>query len=146
MFTTGPSVLTITYIIYIVTSAALTVWVAHSLSTRGRIFLVQFMESNEQLADSINHLLVVGFYLVNLGYAMLALSYGHKPLTLEQAIESLSFKIGLVLVVLGVTHFFNMSMIGRWGYRLDAAIRRMRTGANDAPAAQEIAPAPAPPV
>jgi hypothetical protein len=134
MLTTGPSVLTVTYVIYIVVSAALTIWVAHTLSTRGRIFLVQFMASNEQLADSINHLLVVGFYLVNLGYAMIALSYGHKPATLEQAIESLSFKIGLVLLVLGVTHFFNMSMIGRWGRRLDAAIRGMRVNGNAAPA------------
>jgi hypothetical protein len=126
-------VLTVTYVLYIIASAGLTIWVAHTLSTRGRIFLVQFMASNEQLADSINHLLVVGFYLVNLGYAMLALSYGHKPTTLEQAIESLSFKIGLVLLVLGVTHFFNMSMIGSWGRRLDAAIRGMRTDGHAAP-------------
>jgi hypothetical protein len=140
MLTTGPSVLTVTYVIYLIASAALTIWVAHTLSTRGRIFLVQFMADNEELADSINHLLVVGFYLVNLGYAMLALSYGHKPATLEQAIESLSFKIGLVLLVLGMTHFFNMSMIGRWGRRLDAAIRVMRADDKAAPAE---APAPA---
>jgi hypothetical protein len=143
MYTTTPSVLTITYLIYIVASAALTVWVAHSLSTRGRIFLVQFMAENEALADSINHLLVVGFYLVNLGYAMLALSYGTKPSNLEQAIEFLSFKIGLVLVVLGATHFFNMSMIGKWGYRLDAAIRRTQAGPAT-PATDVVAPAPSP--
>jgi hypothetical protein len=143
MLTTGPSVLTVTYIIYLVTSAALTIWVAHTLSTRGRVFLVQFMADNEPLADSINHLLVVGFYLVNLGYAMLALSYGHKPTTLEQAIESLSFKVGLVLLVLGVTHFFNMSMIARLGRRLDAAIRGMRTNTSAAPAEAPVVSTPA---
>ena len=118
--------LTIHYVAYIAISAALTVWVAHSLSTRGRIFLVQFMQGNEKLADSVNHLLVVGFYLVNFGYAMLALSYGRKPESIDQLIEALSFKVGLVLVVLGVTHFFNMSMIGKLGRKLDAAIRGIR--------------------
>ena len=107
--------LTYYYIAYIMISAALTVWVAHSLSTRGRVFLVQFMDGKEALADSVNHLLVVGFYLLNLGYAMLALSYGTKPATLDQAIEALSFKVGLVLVVLGVTHVFNIKLIAKLG-------------------------------
>jgi hypothetical protein len=118
--------LTCTYAIYIDVSLLLTVWVAHSLSTRGRVFLVQFMRGNEALADSINHLLVVGFYLLNLGYASLALSYGTKPRTIDQAIEFLSFKLGLVLVVLGATHFFNMSMIAKLGYWLDETLRRSK--------------------
>jgi hypothetical protein len=118
--------LTYTYAIYIGASLLLTVWVAHSLSTRGRVFLVQFMRGNEALADSINHLLVVGFYLLNLGYASLALSYGTKPRTIDQAIEFLSFKLGLVLVVLGATHFFNMSMIAKLGYWLDEMLRRSK--------------------
>ena len=118
--------LTYTYAIYIGASLLLTVWVAHSLSTRGRVFLVQFMRGNEALADLINHLLVVGFYLLNLGYASLALSYGTKPRTIDQAIEFLSFKLGLVLVVLGATHFFNMSMIAKLGYWLDETLRRSK--------------------
>jgi hypothetical protein len=118
--------LTYTYAIYIGASLLVTVWVAHSLSTRGRVFLVQFMRGNEALADSINHLLVVGFYLLNLGYASLALSYGTKPRTIDQAIEFLSFKLGLVLVVLGATHFFNMSMIAKLGYWLDETLRRSK--------------------
>jgi hypothetical protein len=118
--------LTYTYAIYVGASLLLTVWVAHSLSTRGRVFLVQFMRGNEALADSINHLLVVGFYLLNLGYASLALSYGTKPRTIDQAIEFLSFKLGLVLVVLGATHFFNMSMIAKLGYWLDETLRRSK--------------------
>jgi hypothetical protein len=130
---------TITYAAYLVISAALTVSVAHSLSTRGRTFLIQFMADNEPLADSINHLLVVGFYLINLGYASLALSYGSKPSTIDGVIETLSFKVGLVLVVLGVTHVFNMAMIAKLGYRLESALRRLRATAQGAGDAQSAA-------
>ena len=135
------TMLTIYYALYIAISAALTVWVAHSLSTRGRVFLVQFMDGNQTLADSVNHLLVIGFYLINLGYAMLALSYGPKPHSIEQAIEWLSFKVGLVLLVLGGTHFFNMAMIAKLGYRLDQVIRRLRASNGGAAHAAGAVPA-----
>ena len=37
------------------------------------------------LVDSINHLLLVGFYLVNIGFVSLALRYGTKPTDLVGA-------------------------------------------------------------
>ena len=64
----------------------------------------------EQLADSVNHLLVVGFYLINVGYITLALKYGDKPSNMQGAIEFVSWKVGLVLVVLGTMHFFNLAV------------------------------------
>src|SRR5437660_1142716 len=96
------------YIAYLIVSICLTIWVATTLHKRGRIFLIDAFHGNEQMADSVNHLLVVGFYLTNIGYVTLALKYGDKPTTLHEAIEFLSTKFGLVLVVLGGMHFFNM--------------------------------------
>ena len=70
--------------------------------------------AREQLADSVNHLLLVGFYLINIGFVCLALRYGDKPAEIVGAIEFLSTKIGLVIVLLGVMHFFNMRMLMRF--------------------------------
>lgn len=97
-----------TYITYLVISIVLTVWVAQTLFRHGRTFLVDAMHGNETLADSVNHLLVVGFYLINAGYVTLALKYGEKPIDFVGAIEFFSTKIGLVLLVLGAMHFFNL--------------------------------------
>lgn len=96
------------YILYLVISILLTVWVAHTLHKRGRIFLIDAFRGNEIVADSVNHLLLVGFYLINIGYVTLALKYGDKPRGMQEAIEFLSTKVGLVLVVLGIMHFFNI--------------------------------------
>ena len=96
------------YAIYLIVSIILTIWVARTLHRGGRVFLIEAFHGNEAAADSVNHLLVVGFYLINIGYVALALKYGEKPNDLQAAIEFLSTKIGLVLVVLGVMHFFNM--------------------------------------
>lgn len=99
------------YLTYLAVSLLITVWVARTLHKNGRVFLVDSFHGNEQLADSVNHLLVVGFYLINLGYVTLALRFGNKPQSVAQTIEYLSTKIGLVLLILGVMHFFNICTI-----------------------------------
>ena len=102
-----------TYYVYLGISIAVTVWVAHTLHSRGRVFLVESFKGNETLADSVNDLLMVGFYLVNLGYVTLALKYGTKPTNLAESIEFLATKIGLVLMILGVMHYINLAVFTR---------------------------------
>jgi hypothetical protein len=69
----------------------------------------------------VNQLLVVGFYLINIGYVTLALKYGERPTDSAQAIEVLSTKVGLVLLVLGGMHFFNLYIFSK--VRRRAALR-----------------------
>jgi hypothetical protein len=102
--------LILTYLVYLATSVALTVWVARTLHKNGHIFLVDAFHGNEGLADSVNHLLVVGFYLINIGYVALALKYGAAVANAQEALETLSTKVGVVLMVLGAMHFFNLAV------------------------------------
>lgn len=101
-----------TYIVYLATSITLTVWVARTLHKNGRIFLVDSFLGNEPLADSINHLLVVGFYLINVGFVSLALKYGDKPDDLQGVFEA-STKLGFVMLILGAMHFFNLAVFSK---------------------------------
>ena len=103
----------VTYLSYICLSVALTVWVAQTLHKNGRVFLVDVFHGNEALADSVNHLLVVGFYLINFGYVTLALKIGYQVQNAQESIEALSWKIGLVLLVLGAMHFLNLIVFTR---------------------------------
>jgi hypothetical protein len=102
------TLLPVTYGIYLLISALVTIWVARTLHSRGRLFLVKSFHGDAAIADSVNDLLVVGFYLLNFGYVALALKYGAKPTDLQGAIEFLATKIGLVLVILGGMHFLNL--------------------------------------
>jgi len=102
-----------TYLVYLAISIGLTIWVAKTLHKNGRIFLVDVFHGNEALADSVNHLLVVGFYLINLGYVSMALKLGYDIASPKEGIEALSVKIGMVLIVLGGMHFFNLFVFSR---------------------------------
>jgi len=103
----------ITYAVYLFISILLTVWVARTLHKNGRVFLIEVFGGDEALADSVNHLLVVGFYLINFGYVTLALKIGDTINGTQDGIEALSYKIGLVLLVLGGMHFFNLLIFQR---------------------------------
>ena len=101
------------YVLYLAISLAVTVWVARTLHKNGRVFLVHAFQGNIELADSINHLLVVGFYLVNVGYVTSALRTNAPADTVRQSIELVSDKVGTILVVLGVMHFLNLFVFNR---------------------------------
>jgi cytochrome c biogenesis protein CcdA len=98
----------IAYTLYLVISLALTIWVAQTLHRNGKIFLVDAFHGNDEMAVAVNHLLKVGFYLVNVGFVALFLRYGETPANAVETLEYISTKIGIMLLVLGGMHFFNM--------------------------------------
>lgn len=105
------------YLAYLVISIAVTVWVARTLHRNGRAFLVEAFHGQEVLADSVNHLLVVGFYLINLGWIVMTLRTQYDLVTVRSAVELLSDKIGTVLFVLGLMHFFNLFLFSKFRRR-----------------------------
>src|ERR1041384_4156213 len=103
----------VTYLAYLLVSVTLTIWVARTLHKRGAIFLVDAFHGNAELAASVNHLLVVGFYLINIGFVTLALKSTAQVTNSRAAIELLSDKLGFVLLTLGGMHFFNLFVFSR---------------------------------
>jgi len=103
----------ITYGLYLAIALPLTVWVARNLFLNGRVFLVDCFHGNESLADSVNRLLVMGFYLINFGFVALYLKLAQEVEETRGVFEALSGKIGVVLLVLGGMHFFNLFVFTR---------------------------------
>ena len=106
-----------TYVAYLVLSIPVTIWVARTLHKNGRAFLIDAFHGQETLADSVNHLLVVGFYLVNLGWIIGGLATRQGLTTPREAIELLSSKIGTVFLILGCMHFFNLALFSSFRRR-----------------------------
>ena len=99
------------YGLYLPITVALTVWVASTLFKNGRIFLIEIFKGDEPLADSVNKLLVVGFYLINFGYAVYTLQIIGDVPDLQVVIEKLSLKIGAIILILGGMHFLNLFVL-----------------------------------
>jgi hypothetical protein len=101
------------YLAYLAISIGLTIWVATTLSRNGLVFLADVF-ADATLAKAINQLLVMGFYLLNLGFMAVALRSSADVPDASRVLETLSMKVGLVLLVLGVLHFFNVFFLGRY--------------------------------
>jgi len=105
------------YGVYLAISLCATVWVARTLYKNGRVFLVDAFRGNVELAGSVNHLLVVGFYLINVGYVTQALATNLRVDNLRESMEMVSGKVGTILLVLGVMHFVNLYIFNRFRHR-----------------------------
>lgn len=128
-----------TYVVYLLVTVPLTIWVATTLSRNGKVFLEDVFAGNDRLAEAVNKLLVVGFYLLNLGFVSLYLRISGTVLDAAGLFEELSVKVGVVTLVLGVLHFFNV-------YVFNAIRRRSRLEAlrsAPVPPQAQLAPYPA---
>ena len=113
-----------TYLAYIIVSLGFTIWVGQNLFKNGRVFLLEAFSNDEVKADSVNKLLLVGFYLVNIGIVCLFLAIGKEPSTDIQVFEYLATKFGVVLVILGGMHFYNMRNIANMNARARAKLAK----------------------
>lgn len=104
--------LPLVYAAYAAVSVVLTIFLARTLSVNGRIFLEKVFTDDPSFGDAVNRLLVVGFYLVNFGYACLHLVGGQAD-TVRGAIETLAEKLGWLLLALAVMHFANLWIFNR---------------------------------
>ena len=119
----------VSYFAYLIIAIGMTAWVARTLSVNGEVFLIDCFGHDEVLARSTNHLLVVGFYLVNIGFILLTISLGAEPTTYAEAIRFVATKVGLAVLVLGCWHFFNMRAIALYGRKVGLWVRENKDGA-----------------
>lgn len=112
----------LSYSVYLPIAVALTIWVARTLHTNGNVFLVEIFHGQTELATAVNKLLQVGFYLLNLGFAIIRLEitpvwkYDEVTRTnmlqdvnnIQSVIEVLSYKLGGFILFLGLMLFINL--------------------------------------
>ncbi len=110
------------YAVYAAVTLALTIFLARTLSRNGAVFLEDVFKDNPKLGDAVNRLLVVGFYLVNLGYGALIMK-ATGAATVVEAVEVLAWKLGALLMSLAFMHFVNLYVFYRIRRRSPGALR-----------------------
>lgn len=101
----------IAYIVYLFLMIFLIVYVGRYFFKNGRVFIVALFNGNESLADQINKLLLIAYCLFNIGYAFIKLDHWRKVNSIEQLLGTLSANMALLILILGITHYFNMLVI-----------------------------------
>jgi hypothetical protein len=136
----------LTYVLYATITVPITLYVARTLYRNGKHFLVDVFAGNASLADAVNHLLVVGFYLINLGFVSFFLTTDRKVDSPRAAIELLSTKVGTVAIVIGLMHFLNIVVFNKYRNHAMAAAKRATITSTPVEYAPSGFIPPAPPV
>jgi hypothetical protein len=100
-------------ILYLLITSYVTIYVGQVLYKNGRHFIVEMLH-DEQLTEFVNKVLLVGYYLLNLGYVSVMLTHVRRADSLSELIPSLSIAIGRILVTLGIMHCLNITAIVAW--------------------------------
>ena len=104
------------YLLYFLATGYITVVVGGKLHTYGRTFLLEVFLRNAPLADAVNHLLLVGYYLTNAAFVAHTLTCHADVENWSDVVPTLSEKLGWVMMILSAMHFFNLAVL--------AAVRR----------------------
>nr|WP_321228163.1 hypothetical protein [uncultured Psychroserpens sp.] len=98
----------LTYCIYLPIIAVIMVKVGWMFYTHGEIFLLHLYKQDETIVKPINNLLLIGYYLTNLGYAIITLAYWEKVNNLTEMLSTLSEHLGIIIIGLAVLHYNNV--------------------------------------
>jgi hypothetical protein len=99
------------YIIFLALMVFIIVYVGRYFYTNGRVFIISLFHGNVSLADHINKLLLIAYYLFNIGYSFIKVKQWQKISTPEMMVSSLASNVGVLILILAVTHYFNMMVI-----------------------------------
>lgn len=99
------------YLIYLVVTYLITVHVGLSFYRNGRLYILNVFQGDEKFADTVNRLLLLGYYLLNLGYAAIMIRFWKRIVSWPELLESLSTMTGIIMLSLAVIHFCNMTLI-----------------------------------
>ena len=113
---------TLTYIIYLAVTYFITVHVGLRFYRNGEVYILNLLHGDKKLTAFINRILLIGYYLLNLGYVMLTISTWEKIDTWTDMFTSISFMTGKIMLTLAVMHYFNMGVILLISYRHHASV------------------------
>jgi hypothetical protein len=137
------------YATYLLATVALCAWLARTLYRNGALFLRDVFPDRPEMAEAVNHLLVTGFAMVNLGYGFFMMQ-ASAATTSTEAFEVLARKLGLLLCSLAAVHFVNLYVFHRLAARrrqaeLAPPVAPQLTVHRADPPATQLPPPPAPP-
>jgi len=96
------------YAVYLPTALFLTFYVSKTLFKNSKVYMLDIFKGREEIANATNKLFETGFYLLNLGFALLIMKITAYENNYQTLIETLSSKIGGFSIYLGIMLFFNL--------------------------------------
>ncbi len=100
----------LSYFIYFTLTIPVIVFVGWKCYKIGKIYLLDVLKDDE-ICNSVNKLLLIGYYLLNLGYIAISISSWGNINTFSEIIEIVFTKISVILMLIALFHYINIAAL-----------------------------------
>ena len=101
----------LSYGLYLPITFYITILVGRELHKAGKYFVCEMIRHDKAFANAVNNSLLIGYYLINLGYVTIMISSWQEITCFTSLLITLCDKIGIILITLGFIHFMNMLVL-----------------------------------
>lgn len=102
------------YLIYFGITIFIIVKVGKVCYNNGNIYVSQLIPDHEELCQKINQMLLIGYYLLNIGYCAMTIISWQKINTTENLIEIIASKSAVIIVTIAIMHYINILLLTKY--------------------------------
>jgi hypothetical protein len=102
------------YLIYLSLTSVIIIKVGKLCYDNGNIFVSQLIPNHEELCHQINKMLLMGYYLMNLGYCAMTIISWEKIQSINQLIEIIATKSAIIILTIGIMHYINIILLTKY--------------------------------
>ncbi len=104
----------LSYLLFFPAMLAIAVYVAQVCHRHGRIWMLRIFHDDAAFVDAVNNILLVGCYVVNLGYIALCVAHWEPIAGVDEMIGALRTRIATILFTLAALHYQNIAVLLIW--------------------------------
>ena len=101
----------ITYIVYITIASIMIIYVGNTCYKNGKVYITYYFSKDENFANSINNILRIAYYFLNLGLVIWTLNTLKKINSYQLLIEEITSRLSFIITIIAVLHLFNLITI-----------------------------------
>ena len=106
------------YVIYLLITTFIIINVGKICYRNGNIYVAQLIPEHEDLCQKTNQVLLIGYYLLNLGYCAMTIISWDKIISYSQLVEVISIKTATIICIIAILHYFNIYIITKYIQKL----------------------------
>lgn len=106
------------YVIYLLITTFIIINVGKICYRNGNIYVAQLIPEHKDLCQKTNQVLLIGYYLLNLGYCAMTLISWDKIISYPQLVEVISIKTATIICIIAILHYFNIFILTKYIQKL----------------------------
>ncbi|SHM22471.1 hypothetical protein [Flavobacterium chilense] len=106
------------YFIYLGITIFIILKVGKICYKNGNIYVADLIPNHADICQKINQVLLLAYYLLNIGYCAMTLISWQKIVSFSQLIETIGIKTSIIVFIISILHYLNIFIITKYIQKL----------------------------